>query len=273
MDVGVPMAHFNGAISLAGQIREGKLSALAGSCVADSMSLAERPVSDFRASITKPADRSELSFSKIGATVAGGTMAGDVKVSYPEDGPSHYDLSLHLRNADFRELSLAQDNKITGSVSASLNLSGSWTDQNARRGRGDVLVTGDNMYQVPLMLGWMQVTNLSLPISSPFQRATAQYNVDGTRVNLEQLSLRSNDMMMQGGGHIDFATRKVSLTFTTNNPRWPSLPIVGPLMDAAHSELMRIHVVGSLKDPKVSATSFDTITTTVDQVLKGDARD
>jgi hypothetical protein len=39
----------------------------------------------------------------------------------------------------------------------------------------------------------------------------------------------------------------------------------------AENELMQIHVKGSILSPKISASSLDTVTTTVDQVIKGDS--
>jgi hypothetical protein len=62
----------------------------------------------------------------------------------------------------------------------------------------------------------------------------------------------------------------VELTFDTNNSAWVNFPVVGPVWNDARSELLRIHVKGSLQSPKISASSFDTITTTVDQVITGD---
>jgi hypothetical protein len=48
-----------------------------------------------------------------------------------------------------------------------------------------------------------------------------------------------------------------------------ALPIVGPLLGGANQELLRIHIKGTIDRPKVSASTFDTVTTTVDEVFKG----
>ena len=77
-------------------------------------------------------------------------------------------------------------------------------------------------------------------------------------------------MSMTGGGSLDFDTRKVRLTFLTANPGWLNVPLVGPLFQSAHDELLKIHVNGTLQKPEVSASAFDTVTTTVDEVFKGD---
>jgi hypothetical protein len=43
-------------------------------------------------------------------------------------------------------------------------------------------------------------------------------------------------------------------------------------LQTARHELLQIHVRGTLQDPKVSATSMNTFTTTIDEVLRGDDR-
>ncbi len=61
----------------------------------------------------------------------------------------------------------------------------------------------------------------------------------------------------------------MSLWLATTNPALIALPIVGPLLGGANQELLRIHIKGTIDQPKVSASTFDTVTTTVDQVFKG----
>ena len=77
---------------------------------------------------------------------------------------------------------------------------------------------------------------------------------------------------MQGNGSLDFGTKKVRMTFTTDNPNWPKLPIVGALVQGAKHELLQIHVRGTLTEPKVSARAINTLSTTVDEVFRGDSK-
>jgi AsmA-like C-terminal region len=137
-------------------------------------------------------------------------------------------------------------------------------------GRGDVRVSGQNMYRIPLILGLLQVTNLSLPISSPFENAFVRYSVEGQLVSLEEIHLSNKTMDMEGHGHIDFGSKQVEMSFATQHPDWLSFPILGGFWNTAQSELLRIHVTGSLESPKVSASSLDTVTTTVDHVFHGE---
>jgi hypothetical protein len=132
-----------------------------------------------------------------------------------------------------------------------------------------VLVSGKQMYQIPLLLGLMDVTNLSLPTASPFSEGTARYIVEGPRVTFEQVQMRSDQMVMSGNGWLDFDTKKVRMNFTTENPNMPQLPIIHDLVAGAKNELLQIQVRGTVQNPTVSAGSFHTFTTTVDEVFSG----
>ncbi|HTW95704.1 MAG TPA: AsmA-like C-terminal domain-containing protein, partial [Tepidisphaeraceae bacterium] len=270
MNVGVPLTDVKGQMTLEGTIRGGALASMIGGVKADSLKVAGRPAQDLSVLISRPPDAAILHFAKLQATLGGGQVAGDVAMSLPDSGLSRYVLSLELHDADVHQVAGTDDPKISGRISASLNLKGTWNDPSDRRGSGSVLVSDSQMYRIPLLLGMMQITNLSLPINSPFEEAAARYDVSGQEVVLEEIQIKGKDMSMEGGGHIDFDTRKVSLSLSTNNPNALNIPWVGPIWNGAQQELLRIHVDGTLQEPKISATSFDTFTTTIDHVLKGE---
>jgi hypothetical protein len=194
-----------------------------------------------------------------------------VDLAFPETGPSRFGVGLLLRNADVAALvgNGDKDKDIKGRLTASLAVEGNWGDPGSRRGRGDVQVTGKDMYKIPLVLGLMQITNLALPISSPFNDAAARYTVEGERINFEQIELRASNMLMSGSGWLDFASKKVKLTFVTDNPNAWRIPFISDLLQGARQEFLKIHVSGSVQEPKVRGSMMSTFTTTVDEVFNG----
>lgn len=270
MQVGVPLSDVRGRLDLSGAVRDGRVSELSGQIDVPTLSMAGRKAQRFSATLSKPRDLPALQISKMQGELAGGSVAGQIDVVYPDDGPSRYAMSVVLHEADIRELAGPSEQDVSGRLNASLALEGSWVDIKSRRGRGDVQVSGKDMYRIPVVLGLLEIANLSLPINSPFSEGSARYGVEGERITLEQIELRSQNMLMQGSGFLDFGTKQVRLKFTTDNPNWPKIPLVGDLIQSARSELLQIHVKGTLTDPKVSAGTFNTVTTTVDEVLKGD---
>jgi hypothetical protein len=269
MDVGVPLTQVAGLADLTGDTRNGKLNELTGTVDASSLSLAQRSMTDLHLELNKPAGIDLLQIQKVQGRIAGGEIAGQMEWAFPDVGPSRYAIGLVLQGADVKEMSGDKTADIHGNLAASLAVEGNYNDPGSRQGRGDVEVTGSDMYHIPLVLGLLQITNLALPITSPFNEATARYSIQGQRVTFEQIELRAKEMVMQGTGHLDFDTRRVSMVFTTDNTTWPKLPIIGDIISSARHELLQIDVAGTLEAPKVSASAMNTFTTTVDQVLQG----
>jgi hypothetical protein len=273
IDVGVPLENVSGTFTLEGSAKRGKLERLGGHIDVPSLTLAQRPVTNFRADLMKNPGNDAMQLDNMQARIADGDLAGRVGWISPDVGPARYALEMALRNADVPTLVGETGQDIKGQLSASVALEGNWSDPNSRRGRGDVNVSGQQMYKIPVILGLLQITNLSLPITSPFNEGNCRYSVDGQRVTFESIELRAKEMMMQGNGHLDFGTKQVKMTFVTDSTTWPKLPIVGDLLEGARHELLQIHVKGTLEEPKVSASMMNTFTTTVDEVFRGSEND
>ena len=271
LDVGVPLDDVNGTVKIEAQLRDGALAGIRGNIDVDSLTMAGRVLHNFTADLVRSDDGNGLKLMRMEADLAGGEMAGEVDILFPNDGPSRYTLDLVVRNADVRELAGETDRSVQGDLTASLSLEGAWGDPASRRGRGDVLVTGKDMYRIPLLLGLLQVTNLALPIAEPFHRGSARYSLDGQRVNFDQIELRSDTMLMTGTGHLDFGTKQVRMSFVTDNPSGIQVPILNDLLKGARNELLKINVKGTITQPKVETSVMGTFTTTVDEVLRGDS--
>jgi hypothetical protein len=236
--------------------------------------MAGREFSDVSMRINKPADQPELTLDKLNGIVADGKLGGEARLTFPDQAPSRYLLSLVLRNADLESLVQDSDKDLRGELTASLQLEGTWDEAGTiRRGRGDVYVSGKELYHLPFVMGLFQVTNLALPVATPFKTGTARYSVEGPRINFERVELKSDNMRMSGEGHLDFKSKQVRMTFTTDNPNGLKLPFINDLVNNARSELFKFSIKGTIKEPKVEANPFGTVSTTVDEVFKGDAKD
>lgn len=276
VDVGMPVDKIDGSMPFSAAVRNGKLLAFRGDLDLNQLNLAGRPVTDFKATLDLPNGSDVLHVGAIRGTITDGEVAGDMDLNFPEVGPSTYSMDFAVKNVDLREMAKQVGPKgqvIRGQMSASLALQGEWANPATRRGRGDVIINGKEMYQIPLLLGLLEVTNLSLPTTSPFNEGTARYLVEGNRVTFEQLQMRSNDMVMSGNGWLDFGSKQVRMNFTTENPNLPQVPLISDLLNGAKQELLQIQVRGTVQSPTVSTSSFHTFTTTVDQVLNGSDKD
>jgi hypothetical protein len=267
LDVGVALADVNGTLSGRGVVEAGETREIHGQVDVSSMTAAGRPVTKFHGIVDRDTDSEETRLTKMAAAFADGDVAGSVTLASPKKGAARYNIDLVLRDADAAIIAHTEKAGLKGRLSASLGLEGIVDDPKSRRGRGDVLVSGQGMYQLPVVLGLLQITNLALPINHPFNEGSARYSVDGQRVTFDNISLSSKSMRMQGEGHLDFDTRKVSMTFTTDNPNALQIPFISDVWRNAQKELFKIEVRGTVQSPKVTANTLNTVTTTVDEVF------
>ncbi len=269
LQVGVPMADVNGVITARGVAMDGQIGELAGDVSFESLKLAGRDVTKLTGRVIKPRGQDLLQVARIDGKIADGQIGGQIDSILSQKDP-RFGLSLVLRNARVTDLTGDLENPIDGRLTASLSLEGKWDDATARRGRGDVIVEGKEMYRVPVLFGLMQMANLTLPIEAPIQQAGLRYSVEGNRLTFDAIDLRSKVAVMQGNGWLDFGTRQVRMTLTMGNVAADAVPIFGELFRGVRQDMLQIRVRGSLEEPKVGASAFNTISTTVDEVLKGD---
>ncbi len=249
-DVGMPMTQVNGTMDLSGTVRNSKLAAFEGPIDLPTLNIAGRAAENVHAEFYKPADQDGLRIGKISGRLADGDIAGQVDLTFPDNGTNRYAMDFVMRNGDVRQLSGDAAPDLSGEISASLSLAGTWSDvRTRRRGRGDVSVQGKQMYKDPR---WCWACSRSRtcrcrsavsPRSMMDRPATRSTGRSG---DVETLELRSHDMMMTGAGQLNFNTKQVAMTFTTDNPNWPKLPIIGDIVESRPSiNCFEIHVKGT----------------------------
>lgn len=272
-DVGVPMADVHGTLDLAGSYESGELRELSGAFDVASFSVTGRSGSGLTGTFALPPGSRVLSIDNLAAQVAGGTLGGGVTLTFGEtdEEPTRYAVQMAVREADVRQLVAQKDGRpadFGGRLTARIDVEGAFADVASRRGRGEVVVEGEKLYDLPLVLGLLQVTNLAMPVSEPFREATATFSVDGPRIVFDGIALRAAEMTMNGQGTLNFETQKVDLSFTTSNHGWAQVPLLGDIVGLARNELLRIHVRGTLKSPEVSGSTLPTVTSTIDEVFR-----
>ena len=274
LNVGVPLSNVDGRADFAGSYENGTLHELSGNFAAATFAASGRDGGDLRGRFQMPAGSGVVSFSDVAADVAGGQFGGDVTLTLGETDadPTRFRVGMAVRGADVKRLlgdAAGQNGQdFGGDLTARLDLEGAVGQPNDRRGRGEVLVEGRNLYNLPLVLGLLEVTNLSLPLARPFREATASFAIDGPRVVFEQIRVAAADMEMTGEGRLDFDSQQVDLTFTTRSRNIASIPLIGDIVGMARDELLRLRIRGTLKEPEVSAGTLPTFTSTVDEVFR-----
>lgn len=273
--IGLPFADAKGSGTLKGHFIDEDPAVLDGSIRLKSFTVAGLPAVDGSATLSSNEVSKQLRLNDIRAQVGDGDIAGDIVLDRSRREQTRWSAQLLMRNADVAKLTEGTSGLVTGTLNASLAIEGGWDSDGKRagpqRGRGDISVTGDKMLKVPMIVGVTQIVSLSLPFTGGFNEATASYSIDGDRISFADITLQSNEMKISGNGRLDLGEKNVSLDFYTASAG-KRLPVIGRLLDAARKELFQIKVRGTLSEPQVSAGSFQTITTTVDEIMGSDKK-
>jgi hypothetical protein len=275
-DLGVKLSGCAGLLQLSGRVVDGSPVDLSGRAVLESFQMFGHAGINGATTIESGKNGAAILVKDIRAGFADGEIAGAIAFDRSKKDSTRYSAEIMLRNADLSKFIATAATAASGRLSASLAVEGTWADPAAgvapaRRGRGDISVSGKQIVQLPAIVGLTQIVSLQLPFAGGFDDASTRYIVDGQRVTLEDVSLRSQQMAIRGGGTFDLAERTVNLDFFTAT-EGQRLPLLSDLIDATRRELLRIKVRGTLGEPQISAGSLETITGTVKEVL-GEASD
>jgi uncharacterized protein involved in outer membrane biogenesis len=271
LDVGVKLSELQAAVDLKLSTRGSSITDLSGSISADKLTLAGLPADRARGVLKLDAN-GRILLDDLSVRLADGELAGQVAITRRAPQPSIYSAELLVRQARLTKLAAGIAPERDGRVNASLTIAGTIGDAaRTTRGRGDLLVEGRDMVEVPMLLGLTQVVSLNLPFTGGFTQARASYALDGQTIRFDQVQLTSPQMIIRGGGWLDFASRQIDLRFHTDT-RGVKLPIVGEFLDAARREMFQITLRGSLNEPVVGTGVLPTIRTSIDEVLGEEPR-
>src|SRR6185437_1160069 len=95
----------DGTMDLSGTVRNSKLAALEGPIDLPTLNIAGRAAQNVHAEFYKPADQDGLRIGKISGRLAGGDIAGQVDLVFPDKGTNRYAMEFVIRNGDVRQLS------------------------------------------------------------------------------------------------------------------------------------------------------------------------
>ncbi|HEX2971542.1 MAG TPA: hypothetical protein VHP11_04380 [Tepidisphaeraceae bacterium] len=267
-EAGLPLTAIDkGSADLDVVIQDGALHSLAGTLDVPSLQAAYRSMRNLRGEIIKPAGTDAYLFKDLHGKLAGGNLVIEqIAVGTPKDGTPSYLVRLKFKDVDVAELSANSQQNIKGRLDGYLDVRGSWADPNSRHGSGVAQIQGKELYQIPAMFGLLQVANLSLPGSKPFNDATAEYTIRGQQVVFEKIVLRSPSMLMLGNATLDFATRRVHMSFMPDNPGIPNIPVFGDILDAAKREVFPIEAYGTIEELRIQARPMNTFRTVLEVI-------
>lgn len=137
-----------------------------------------------------------------------------------------------------------------GRLNAALSVAGEFGRPGSRYGRGEIRVSGAELYEVPLAMWALQLSALTLPVSTSFREAHVDYYIDGDEVIFERLRLDSPAMALIGRGVLNYRSQALDMQFNTASKL--RAPLLTPLWEAVRDLFMTIRVTGTLEKPEAN---------------------
>ena len=233
---------------------------------ADRLRAAGRLVKPLEIAFDNAEEPEVLAIRKLEGRCYGGTVLGSGKVALDRDG--RHDVRLVLQDAQLAPIldpkASAEQNasankplEVYGQVSASLAM-GARRDGDAlrRTGRGEITINNANFYEFPLGMAVVQLLNLSLPSSNAFNRAVAQFVINGDELIFDRLQFDSEAIQIVGSGTMKIDTHELDLDMVSRNPSGLRLGHLSALIGKVKDELIAIHIGGTLAKPDASVTTL-----------------
>jgi hypothetical protein len=271
-DLAAPVREMTGAATF--EVRSGAGRAwpeLTLDLQAERLTIAGRLATEFEARVRSVDGQGGLVIPKLRSKMLGGAVGGEGRILLDE---KHYQFHLAISDVDFARF-LAQgegvveaagvkpadaarpEPRMTGRLSAALDLEGRWDEPGSVRGRGVIQVREGRMYDMPLSLGLLQVTHLALPTERSFERALVSYYLQDGAVSFERIRLENDNMRLAGEGRMDYETKELDLTLTTSNPTGLKLGPLTDLIDGVRNQLVTIRVTGPLDQPRTEVKQLN----------------
>ncbi|MBI1373041.1 MAG: hypothetical protein GC159_09795 [Phycisphaera sp.] len=291
--VGLPVTQLNGTLTLQSTTTVGAdWPRLKLDLDAESLMASGRRVEDVKMRLLNiDGSDDRLIIPNLQGRVAGGRIGG---IGAVELDSGEYQVQLELVDAELTRLTTPADPDhslaerpanapvpapakpdavaLTGDVSASFDITGSWKRDNAPiLGRGDLIVRNANLNGVPLAMGLLKVTHLALPTRDRFERAMLSFFLRKDGVHFENIALMAKQMTISGRGSMN-ADGKLDLTLTTSNPNRLQLGPLSDIIDGVRNELATIRITGTLDNPDTKVQQFDGVRKAWIDIFGGNAK-
>lgn len=187
-------------------------------------------------------------------SVAGGRISGEA--TYAVD-TGRFTSSVRLVDAHLEGLTDPKADATTGGsssrspsrseVNGRLSIDGIAGDVASRRGVGRITVRNARMADAPITMRLLQITQLSLPVTSSLSSADIEFFVRGAFAHFERFQLDSDGIQLTGTGNLDTRTMAIAANFRTRG----RIFLLSDLIGAINDQLFDIEVTGPIDAPIV----------------------
>ncbi|MCC7406714.1 MAG: hypothetical protein IT442_01495 [Phycisphaeraceae bacterium] len=155
----------------------------------------------------------------------------------------------------------------TAVLSINMNLDGVIGQPETRHGRGKLMVRDAHLFKTPLAMAMLHIVNLNFPASKAFDRAGAEFLIDGDLVRIDSLSIESPSVELVGSGVMRYSDRALDLRMYSRNPAGLKLEPLTSIFNMIKDELLTIRVTGTLDQPQTSTSTLSGIGSSLNEIF------
>ncbi len=182
--------------------------------------------------------------------------------TYVHGGDETFDTSISLKNLDLSKLARsmgANADSVVGKGDGWARLSGILTDHASFEGAGEVWVSGEKLYELPILANILQFVNFDFLIRAGGQEQRAHFNVtiEDESIAIENARFEGPGIALDGGGHIGF-NGVAQLEFTpTIIKLLDGIPVLGDIVNVVTGFLVsKIKISGPLEDLRAEGDNY-----------------
>jgi hypothetical protein len=171
------------------------------------------------------------------ASVVAGTIEGPPKPEFLEAG----------------EVNPSSDES-RGVLDGWFGMSGQMGKSETRRGRGQALIGGGSVVQLPLVMPLISFSNFQLPSQEQLNYATAMFYFQGPTIVFESMTASSESLQLYGYGTATMPDLTLDMRFNSRSLR--RIPMLTTLLEGFRDQLIGTTVTGPLAKPSVEPVAL-----------------
>ena len=193
---------------------------------------------------------SHARFDRFSAEVVGGAVTGQGRFALEEGGG--YGFTAQFRGLDLRALLTEafgySGRQITGTVDGDLAFLSPHGRPGDAIGSAYATISRGTLWEVPFILGVLDILNLQLPERQAFQSAEIRTQVSERKLLVDEFSMSSDPATLYGRGTIGL-DGSLDLTLYAQPGR---IPIISLIAGQVGKNIVRVHVGGDFDKPQIT---------------------
>ena len=277
LTLGLPVTGVNGGMLARVRTGDGRAHPeLSFDLKADTAVVSDRVIGPLTLQMHNEDFRDTLTLRPLLGSVYGGVLVGEGSVPLAGEQPCRVRLSLTdvaampfllagteetqpTPTSPPRAFADAARSPSQGLLSAGLNFEVPLDRPDQPRGRGVLRIRDARLVDRPIGNAILRATNLSLPSSSPLDRASARYLLNGDTVRFDELSISGPGLSISGAGTMTLPDQNLRLLMVSRSSDGPSIGPLTDLFEMFRDELIAIKVRGTLSEPTTEVTALSGI--------------